>query len=360
MIRVQSPDGQKRVECSENDSTEELADKIQAAFGIECKYSFDLFKDRARSKCIVQHNRKTLKADYNLQHGDMIYLFLRSSDETPKASTSGNSLKDSQSSSSSQTSLQFSNGESFNFNNPEAPQFPKLLLTPTAQDEIDNILLKKNGLIERKPDAKYCRHGTNARCVHCTPIEPYDESYLRENKIQHMSFNSYLKKMNSGVDKGKFAFLENISCRIKPGCKGHLPWPEGICTKCQPSALTLNPQTYRHVDNVTFENVKIVDDFINYWRITGKQRVGFLYGFYEEHQDVPLGIRAHVVAIYEPPQVGTRDSVKIHLDQLDFCDVDFVANALGIKRIGWIFTDLVAKDKKSGSVDIWDGIFRTG
>jgi nuclear protein localization family protein 4 len=52
-----------------------------------------------------------------------------------------------------------------------------------------------------------------------------------------------------------------------------------------------------------FENASLVERFLNYWRTTGHQRVGFLYGRYEAHADVPLGIRATVAAIYEPPQV---------------------------------------------------------
>jgi nuclear protein localization family protein 4 len=57
---------------------------------------------------------------------------------------------------------------------------------------------------------------------------------------------------------------------------------------------------------VSFENPTIVDQFIDYWRRTGNQRSGYLLGRYERYDDVPLGIRAVVVAVYEPPQVCAR------------------------------------------------------
>ena len=74
-------------------------------------------------------------------------------------------------------------------------------------------------------------------------------------------------------------------------------------------------QTYRHVDNIMFENANIVDNFLLFWRTTGRQRLGFLYGRYEVFPDVPLGIRAVVCAIYEPSQESTRDSIKLLEDE---------------------------------------------
>ena len=62
-------------------------------------------------------------------------------------------------------------------------------------------------------------------------------------------------------------------------------------------------KNYRHVDNILFENPQIVERFLNYWRKSGHQRMGFLYGRYEVHDGVPLGIRVSIAAIYEPPQV---------------------------------------------------------
>jgi len=83
-----------------------------------------------------------------------------------------------------------------------------------------------------------------------------------------------------------------------------------------------------------FENTKIVERFLNYWRTTGHQRMGYLYGTYEQHTDVPLGIRAKVAAIYEPPQESTRDSINIQPDE-GADDVDAVAAALGLKKVSY-------------------------
>lgn len=46
-----------------------------------------------------------------------------------------------------------------------------------------------------------CRHGDNGCCVHCSPLEPYDEEYLKTQNMKHLSFHSYLRKMTAGIAK---------------------------------------------------------------------------------------------------------------------------------------------------------------
>lgn len=57
------------------------------------------------------------------------------------------------------------------------------------------------------------------------------------------------------------------------------------------------------MDYIEFESQEIVSQFIDYWRKTGKQRAGYMLGRYDKYDGVPLGIKATVCAIYEPPQV---------------------------------------------------------
>ncbi|XP_055852773.1 nuclear protein localization protein 4 homolog [Episyrphus balteatus] len=331
MIRVQSPDGIKRIEIPTKSTIKDLYESIQKSMVIED--GFGLFKERNFTNELGPTRSQTIKS-FNLKHGDMIYL-KQMAGTSKQATASVPQFPPHNSNSTVTHSNSASNG--------------------IVEDDVDAILAKSDGRIQRGRDTKLCRHNMNGCCVHCSPIEPYDDAYLKEQKIKHLSFHSYIRKQTSGIDRGKYIAIDDISCKIKPGCREHPPWPKGICSKCQPSAITLNRQIYRHVDNVMFENTTIVERFLNYWRSTGHQRMGFLYGTYEAITDVPLGIRAKVAAIYEPPQESTRDSIKL-LENEGSEDVDAVAKALGLKKIGWIFTDLIPEDPAAGTVKHIRGI----
>ncbi|XP_042907683.1 nuclear protein localization protein 4 homolog [Parasteatoda tepidariorum] len=324
LVAVQSSEGTKRIECNSSESVVSFVNKVKSAFDIEATLSFILYKDRSRKHPLISTDKKQI-SHYGIKHGDTLYLVLQQG--------SVNSKEDSSSSSKSPSNDRRKNS---------LLDVNEGIYTNLVEDTVDTYLFKQNGSIERERDPKLCHHGPNAKCVHCFSVEPYNEAYLQEQNIKHMSFHSYLRKLTAGIDKGKFAALENISCKIKSGCKDHLPWPQGICTKCQPNAFTLNRQPYRHVDNIVFENSSIVDRFLNYWRITSHQRIGILYGYYKPHKDVPLGIRAIVTAIYEPPQDGSRDMLRLLPDEKAEV-IDKIATQLGLQKVGWIFTDLIAE-----------------
>uniref|UniRef100_A0A1I7Z0Q5 MPN domain-containing protein n=1 Tax=Steinernema glaseri TaxID=37863 RepID=A0A1I7Z0Q5_9BILA len=208
-------------------------------------------------------------------------------------------------------------------------------------DEVDKILAKAEGKIQRKR-GRLCNHGSNQKCTNCLPLDPYDEEYLKEKEIKHMSFHSYVRKLTDGHGKSTKMLkpLDNESYKLVRKCdNGHKPFPKGICTKCRPPVVTLNRQKFRHVDNITIENEYVVNPFLNYWRKSGHQRVGYLIGRYMQFDDVPLGIKAVVAAIYEPPQTSTPDSTQFDQDPHDQ-DVEELCEFLSLKRVGWIFTDL--------------------
>uniref|UniRef100_A0A665WUN1 Nuclear protein localization protein 4 homolog n=1 Tax=Echeneis naucrates TaxID=173247 RepID=A0A665WUN1_ECHNA len=318
IIRVQSPDGMKKIISTKRETAAAFLKKVAKEFGFNSN-GFSVYLNRNKTGEILSQN-KTLSL-LKIKHGDMLFLF-----------PSGSST---------------SSGEVMDTATPHTSSS----LPSVQEDEIDQYLAKQDGKIYRNKDPQLCRHGALGKCVHCVPLEPFDEDYLNhlDPPVKHMSFHAYLRKLTGGADKGKFAALENISCKIKSGCEGHPPWPEGICTKCQPSAITLNRQKYRHVDNIMFENHTIADRFLDFWRKTGSQRMGYLYGKYTEHKDIPLGIRAEVAAIYEPPQNATQNSLEL-LEDPKAAAVDEIAAKLGLCKVGWIFTDLLSEDTRIGTV----------
>ncbi len=126
---------------------------------------------------------------------------------------------------------------------------------------------------------------------------------------KHLYFHLTLTLHTDKLFTNQFLALNENPLLLFPARASKWALPEGQCHISVCFDL-MKLQKYRHVDNIMFENHTIADRFLDFWRKTGNQRMGYLYGRYTEHKDIPLGIRAEVAAIYEPPQV--RDSCLTH------------------------------------------------
>lgn len=72
----------------------------------------------------------------------------------------------------------------------------------TKQLPVDDYLEKQDGKIKRQLSALQQRKfGSRGMGEDTLPVDPWDEEYLKEQKIKHMSYHAYVKKLNSQANK---------------------------------------------------------------------------------------------------------------------------------------------------------------
>lgn len=100
-------------------------------------------------------------------------------------------------------------------------------------------------------------------------------------------------------------------------------------------------------DHVEFATPALIDGLLSFWRATGTQRYGYLLGTYQPYDKVPMGVKAVVEAIHEPPQEPHVDGVTVGFPWQEQAKVEALAEACraadgerGLQVVGVVFTDL--------------------
>lgn len=185
-----------------------------------------------------------------------------------------------------------------------------------------------------------CLHGDNAVCTNCLPPPPISNA-------PHISYQQYINdeiSLCQHPHDGKNICVhcippEEINYKIKQGCTRHPPYPNGLCSACEPPPATLKRQKYRHVDYVEFLHVDAFNKFLLPWSNTGRvcQRMGIMIGKFEDDPNYQDGKKAVVQEIYEPNQDFSNGKITLLDDYLLDQAMPYL-NELGLKPVGWIFT----------------------
>ncbi|BGP15193.1 nuclear protein localization protein 4 [Rhodosporidiobolus nylandii] len=377
LVRVRSKDGNFRFDLQPSDDFSVLVQKILETSDQIDPDTLALSNQPRGGENLVSGISGDLQS-LGINHGDLLFVSYTpraapsalsstpasgSATPVPSAQPTGSTLSgkvvplepSTSASASASTSTSTSNAS-----NDKRPQGSKPW-EEVKEDEVDLYWEKQDGKIPREKGKHGCRCGPKSMCDYCMPLEPFDAEYHAANNIKHLSYHAYLKKLHASIPTSAQAStyippLSEESYRVAVPCSSgsHPNWPAGICTKCQPSAVTLSRQTYRMVDHVEFANAELVGGMVDFWRKTATQRFGYLLGSYAPYDKVPMGVKAVVEAIHEPPQEPHADGITVGFPWEEESKVEALAEACGLKVVGVIFTDLTQdtsdEGKKAGKV----------
>ncbi|KAK7064546.1 nuclear protein localization protein 4 [Favolaschia claudopus] len=334
LLRVRSPDGNFRFELPPTADISELLAKILDT-APNADVSTLTISNQPRGN---EANLSSLKArsleSLGLKHTDLVFVNYKTKDIS--ASSSSSALT--------------------NISAGAAATEPTRIWEMVKEDPVDVHWRDKDGKIKRGRDARFCTHAANGMCDYCMPLEPYDAVHHKAQAIKHLSYHAYLKKITpkqTASATSSLPPLTPLSYKVKVPCpSGHPSWPAGICTSCQPSAITLQSQPFRMVDHLEIASTDVIERFLHAWRSTGSQRFGWLIGRYEPYDIVPMGIKAVVEAIYEPPQEGDLDGLTLGLPWEEEPRIRAVSASAStpLTVVGYIFTDLTPTEEDRSKI----------
>ncbi|KAJ7814155.1 NPL4 family-domain-containing protein [Mycena olivaceomarginata] len=329
LLRVRSPDGNFRIELAPTADISELLAKVLETAPDADPSSFTISNQPRGNEALFSSLKGRSLESLGLKHTDLIFVTYK-----PKDGSASSSSAQPSSAATSATG-------------PE----PTRIWETVKEDPVDVYWRSRDGKIPRSRDAKFCTHAVKGMCDYCMPLEPYNALYHKEHKIKHLSYHAYLKQITPKQTASATSILPPLTplaYKVKVPCpSGHPSWPAGICTSCQPSAITLQSQPFRMVDHLEIASTDVIDRFLAAWRSTGFQRFGWLIGRYEPYDKVPMGVKAVVEAIYEPPQEGELDGLTLGLPWEEEPRIRALSASAStpLTVVGYIFTDLTPTEE---------------
>ena len=106
--------------------------------------------------------------------------------------------------------------------------------------------------------------------------------------------------------------------------------------------MRVTRQEQPHCELVSFDRdcANAFQNYVNETLAFAVKRGGFMYGTVSEEGKVEVDF------IYEPPQQGTEENLVIFRDPEEEKLVDAIAVGLGMRKVGFIFTQTISQDKK--------------